>query len=84
MARQWRSTSSPDAPSGWADTIPTLRCSGVSCRQGRRECTTPQACQLAESDHEAIRFMSLHSRFERGVLLALALAALAVVALAFF
>jgi hypothetical protein len=27
---------------------PPRRCSGESCRQGRAECKTPEACQLPE------------------------------------
>ncbi len=33
----------------WHDTIPAPRCSGP-CRQGRRKCPTPAACQGADRD----------------------------------
>jgi hypothetical protein len=31
---------------------PPRRCSGESCRQGRAECKTPEACQLPEPADE--------------------------------
>ncbi len=45
MSERW---TAEDLGRNW----PARRCSGESCRQGRSDCKTPDACQLPEGDDE--------------------------------
>lgn len=55
---------------------PARRCSGESCKQGRAECKTPEACRLQET---AATLLVSYSTAAVGLLLAVACVVVVVV-----